>query len=83
MDYKFLAKKALEKLFEETDLSVGEIIRTLVQEKVSGLKATNRGALTSITDKEWYSKIEKINLEESNPDVILTNEEWETFVENK
>ena len=59
MDYKFLAKKEIEKFFEETDLSVGEIIRTIIQEKFTGLKSENRGVLTEISDQEWYEKLEE------------------------
>lgn len=59
MDYKFLASKGIEKFFEESELTVGEIIRTITQEKFTGLKVENRSVLTSISDKEWYEIIEK------------------------
>jgi|TARA_R110000868_G_scaffold74337_2_gene214921 hypothetical protein len=80
MDYNFLAKKAIEKLFEDTDLSVGEIIRELTKEKFTGLKAENRGVLTSISDKQWYGIIEKIAAEELEGDPVCNDLDWEKFV---
>jgi hypothetical protein len=80
MDYNFLAKKAIERLFEETDLSIGEVIRELTQEKVTGLKSENRGVLTSKTDKEWYIAIEKITAEQLEEDTACSEEDWEKFL---
>lgn len=54
MDHRFLAKKGIEKFFEQSELSVGEILRAITQEKFSGLKCENRRVLTEKTDKEWY-----------------------------
>lgn len=59
MDYRFLAKRGIEKFFKETELSVGEIMRTLIQEKFTGLKCENRRILTEISDQKWYEIIEK------------------------
>ncbi len=59
MNYKYLANKELDKFFEETDFSVGDIIRAITLEKISGLKVTNRGIITEKSDKEWYEIIEK------------------------
>lgn len=59
MDYRFLASREIEKLFEETDLTVGEIIRSITQEKFTGLKSENRGVLSEMTDQEWYESIQK------------------------
>jgi len=59
MDYRFLASKELEKFFEDTEMSVGEIIRTITQEKFTGLKSENRSVLTELSDKDWYEIIEK------------------------
>ncbi len=59
MDYKYLANKGVEKFFEETDLSVGEILRTIMQEKFTGINIENKSRLTDISDKEWYEIIEK------------------------
>ena len=58
MDYKFLADRALQRLFEETELNVGQIIRAITQEKFTGIKIENKSRLTEITDKEWYEIIE-------------------------
>ncbi len=59
MDYKYLTSKKVEKFFDETDLSVGEILRTITQEKFSGLKIENRNIFTEKSDEEWYSIIER------------------------
>lgn len=59
MDYRFLASRGIEKFFEETDLSVGEIIRTIVQKKFTGVEVENKSRFTDIPDKEWYEIIEK------------------------
>jgi len=80
MDYNFLAKKAMEKLFEETDLSIGEVIRELTQEKFTGLKSENRSVLTNKTDKEWYTVIEKITAEQLEEDTVCNEEDWEKFL---
>lgn len=59
MNYKFLAKEELIKFFEETDLSVGEIIRTITQEKFTGVNIPNRSQLTDVSDQKWYETFEK------------------------
>ena len=59
MDYRFLANRGLEKFFEESKLSVGEIMRTITQEKFTGIKIENKSRLTEISDQEWYEIIEK------------------------
>tara|TARA_R110002012_G_scaffold119169_1_gene268158 strand:- start:612 stop:773 length:162 start_codon:yes stop_codon:yes gene_type:complete len=48
-------------MFEDSDLSVGEIIRTITQEKFTGLKSSNKGVLTNMSDQEWYESIQKAN----------------------
>ena len=58
MNYKFLAKEGIVKFFEDSDFSVGEILRTIIQEKFTGVKIENRGRLLEISDKEWYEAIE-------------------------
>lgn len=59
MEYRYLTSKKIEKFFDETDLSVGEILRTITQEKFSGLKIENRNIFTEKSDVEWYSIIER------------------------
>ena len=59
MNYKFLAKEEIVKFFEESELSVGEILRTITRETHTGLKVENPSRLTEISDKEWYEIIEK------------------------
>ena len=78
MDYKFLADKALQKFFEESDLSVGQIFLALTQERTTGIKIENRSRFEEITDKEWSEIIEKV-IEESIEDEPLNDKEWATF----
>ena len=59
MDYRFLASKGIEKFFEETDMSVGEIIRTIIQKKFTDIEIVNKSRITEISDQEWYEVIEK------------------------
>ena len=59
MDYKFLASRSIEKFFEETELTVGEVLRAITQEKFTGIKIENKSKLTEISDEEWYKIIEK------------------------
>lgn len=59
MDYRFLASKGIEKFFEETDMSVGEIIRTIIQKKFTGIEVVNKSRITEISDQKWYEIIEK------------------------
>lgn len=59
MDYRFLASRGIEKFFEDSELSVGEVIRAITQEKFTGIKIENKSRLTEMTDKEWYEAIEK------------------------
>lgn len=59
MDYKFLVKKELEEFFENTELSVGEIFRSILSEKFSGVVISNKSRLTDLSDKEWYEIVEK------------------------
>jgi hypothetical protein len=58
MDYKFLASRAIQKALEETELSVGQLMRVITQEKFTGVKIENRSRFEEITDKEWYELIE-------------------------
>ena len=59
MNYRFLANKALNEFFEESELSVGEILRSLLRESSTGIKIENKARITEITDSEWYEIIEK------------------------
>lgn len=59
MDSRYLTSKIIEKFFDETELSVGEILRTITQEKFSGLKIENRGVFTETSDEQWCQIIEK------------------------
>lgn len=80
MDYKFLAKKALDELFEDTEMSVGEIIRTITSEKVTGLRTENRSVLTEISDESWYNKIEMLSLSAKSKDDPMTETEWKEYI---
>lgn len=59
MNYKFLTKESLIKFFEESELSVGEIMRSITQEKFTGIRVDNRTRFTEIPEKQWYEIIEK------------------------
>ena len=59
MDFRFLASRGIEKFFEDTDMSVGEIIRTIIQKKFTGIEVKNKSRLTDMSDQKWYEAIEK------------------------
>lgn len=59
MNYKYLVKKGLSRFLDESDLSVGEILRAVTSERLTGIKTENRSRFLEITDKEWNSIIEK------------------------
>jgi hypothetical protein len=59
MNYKFLASKTIEKYFEETGLTVGEIMRAMMTESISGIKVENKARFTELTEKEWYNILTK------------------------
>ena len=59
MDYKFLVSKELERFFEETNFSVGQIFLSILQEKFTGIKIENKKRFLEMSDKEWYSVLEK------------------------
>ena len=59
MNHKFLVKRSLVKLFEESEMSVGEIMRTITQEKFTGIKIENKRRLTELSDQDWYEVVEK------------------------
>ncbi len=59
MDNRYLVKRKIDKVFDETTLSVGEIIRIITQEKYTGLVSNNRSKLTEKTDEQWYNIIEE------------------------
>ena len=75
MNYRFLAKEGINKLFDESDLSVGEILRTIIRERATGLKCKNISVLTSITSEKWYEVIEKA-YEETQDAPIEDDNEW-------
>ena len=59
MDYKFLANKEIEKFFEETEFSVGEVLLSILQQRFTGVKIQNKSKMLEMTDQEWYEAIEK------------------------
>lgn len=59
MDYKFLANKEIEKFFEETEFSVGEILLSILQQRFTGVKIENKSKILDTSDQEWYEAIEK------------------------
>lgn len=77
MDYRFLSKITIEKFFEETQLSVGEIIEVIALTKTK-LESKNKAA--DITDKMWYETFEVV-IEEILSDPIIEDEkEWEETI---
>ena len=59
MNYRFLANNTLNKFFENTELSVGEIFRAIMRESSTGIKIENKARITEISDEEWYGILEK------------------------
>ena len=59
MNYRFLANNTLNKFFENTELSVGEIFRAIMRESSTGIKIENKSRITEISDEEWYEILEK------------------------
>jgi hypothetical protein len=59
MNYRFLANNTLNKFFENTELSVGEIFRAIMRESSTGIKIENKSRITEINDEEWYEILEK------------------------
>lgn len=78
MDYKFLANKELEKLFGETDFSVGEIFLSIINR--TGVEIQNRSQFREITDQEWYVIIEETLKDALEDDPILSDEEWDETI---
>lgn len=60
MDYKFLVSKEVEKFFDETNFSVGEILLSILQEKFTGIKIENKQRFLEMSDQDWYSVLEKV-----------------------
>lgn len=59
MNYRFLANNTLNKFFENTELSVGEIFRAILRESSTGIKIENKSRITEISDEDWYVILEK------------------------
>ena len=58
MNLKYLIIKEFTRFMNETDLTVGEILRAITSEKFTGIEITNRGRFSEISDEEWYKIIE-------------------------
>ena len=58
MNYRLLANKSINKFFEKTELSVGEIFRAILRESSTGIKIENKARINELTDVEWYTIIE-------------------------
>ena len=80
MDYKFLVNKELEKFFDETDFSVGEILRTILSRPLTGIEITNKSRFQEITDQEWYEIIEKTFLDSVEDDPVVPEDEWDNVI---
>lgn len=78
MDYKFLVNKELEKFFEETDFSVGEILLSIINR--TGVELNNRSEFRKITDQEWYVIIEETLKDCLEDDPVLSDKEWKSAI---
>jgi len=77
MNYKFLASKEVEKIFEESNLSVSGIVEILHLTKVK-LEKKNESA--EITDKMLYEAIETVFEDILSDNVIEDDKEWEETI---
>lgn len=77
MDYKFLAKTEIEKLFEESDLNTSDIIEILYLTKT---KLENKNKSVKITDKMLYEAIEEVFEDVLSDTVIEDDKEWEKTI---
>lgn len=81
MDYKFLANKEIERFFEETNFSVGEIFLSIISKNNTGIEITNRSRFTELTDQEWYGIIEKSLADSLEEDPKLSEEEFKNTID--
>lgn len=79
MDYRFVVKKEIESYFDNTDYSVGEILRNIISEKLTGIVVINKGRFTEISDEQWYKIIED-SFKDIDDKVIKSNEEFELTI---
>ena len=79
MDYRFVVKKEIESYFDNTDYSVGEILRNIISEKLTGIVVINKGRFTEISDEQWYKIIED-SFKDMDDKVIKSNEEFELTI---
>lgn len=75
MDYRFLAKTEVDKLFEESSLSVSEIIEVLYLTKI---KLESKTVKT--TDRMLYEAMETVFEDILSDESIVDDKEWETTV---
>lgn len=59
MNYKFLAKKELEKFLNDDSMSIGDTLRAITSKKFTGLDIKNPSRFQEMEDKDWYKAIEK------------------------
>lgn len=59
MNFQYLTINELRRFFEETDLSFGQILRTITSERFTGIKIENRSRFEEISDEEWLEIMEK------------------------
>ena len=79
MDYRFVVKKEIESYFDNTDYSVGEILRNIISEKLTGIVVINKSRFTEISDEQWYKIIED-SFKDIDDKVIKSNEEFELTI---
>lgn len=69
MNHRFLMSKEIERLFDETEMTVSEIIRTITREKYTGLVIGNKSRFDEISDEMWLTATEK-----ATEDIYLNEE---------
>lgn len=80
MDYRFLVSKKLENFFDNTDMSIGDIFRTIMSEKVTGLNITNKSRFQQMTDQDWYEAIELAFNESQEEETFYNDKEWDNKI---
>jgi len=79
LDYRIVVKKEIENYFDSTDYSVGEILRNIISEKLTGIVVINKSRFTEISDEQWYKIIED-SFKSIDDKVIKSDEEFELTI---
>jgi len=77
MKYRFLASKEIEKLFDNSNLSVSDIIEVLYLIKI---KLEKKNEPKDITNKMFYESIESVSEDILSDNIIEDDKEWKETV---